>query len=138
MGQKYDETVTLPHRYWPEGLKQPEGCPCGWEDDGENVRFTLRRGCPVHRPEPTQPPRPKQWYDRVPDGLLAIVVEHGRVWHKNCPKDSHASGIMGQVSKRGADGLARVHCYSCAKEGFLPAGSGRILIHEIQPIEPEE
>lgn len=51
MPKRYGETVILHHKYWKlmGGLKQPEGCPCGWEDNGETVLFTIKKGCPVHR-----------------------------------------------------------------------------------------
>jgi len=80
------------------------------------------------------PPKPHQWYDNIPEGVLAVVVENGRIWHKNCPKDTHASGIMGKVSKRGADGLTKIKCYHCGKMAFIPAGSGRISLNEIEHV----
>lgn len=80
---------------------------------------------------PEMPPRPKQWYDKAPHGTLAIVVECGRIWHKNCPNENHASGIMKPTSKLEYDTYS-VECLHCGKTARIPKGSGNIFVTETE------
>jgi len=55
MPKFYGETHKLDKR---NGHVKPEGCPCGWVEDGDVILYTIKEGCPVHKLDVQNPPKP--------------------------------------------------------------------------------